>query len=59
MPPRLETLLVAARTKWATLPSRTRWSLLVAVGALGLTVTLLSLLSGPRDFQILFANLPP
>ncbi|MBI4610304.1 MAG: flagellar M-ring protein FliF [Candidatus Rokubacteria bacterium] len=59
MPPRLEMLLVAARAKWATLPSRTRWSLLVAVGALGLTVTLLSLLSGPRDFQILFANLPP
>lgn len=59
MPPRLQTLFVAAKAKWASLPGRARWLLVSAVAVVGLTVTLLSLRSGPRDFQLLFANLPP
>lgn len=59
MPPRLETLLLTARAMWARLPGRARWLLLGGASALVLTLTVLSLFSGPRDFQILFANLPP
>lgn len=59
MPPLLQTLLVTARAQWERLPGRARWIVLAGVGALGLTLLFFSLLSGPRDFQILFANLPP
>jgi flagellar M-ring protein FliF len=59
MPPRLEALLLAARTRWLGLPARARWLVLGGGALLGLTLTLLLFLSGPRDFQLLFANLPP